>query len=115
MPRNRNGHFGKAAPATNGPTVFKCPADTVGRIISEGSSYEWNWELNGHRMDETTTGNLKMVVVTIGPEGHFETNASTTGGITSPLPTSANADSGQFAARHRDRSLGARVGRRTAF
>jgi type II secretory pathway pseudopilin PulG len=69
-------YVGKAAPATNGPTVFKCPADTVGRIISEGSSYEWNWELNGHRMDETTTGNLKMVVVTIGPEGHFETNAT---------------------------------------
>ena len=38
---------------TNGATVFKCPVDRVGRFAAEGSSYEWNAELNGHRIDET--------------------------------------------------------------
>ena len=40
---------------TNSATVFKCPADKKGRFAAEGSSYEWNAELNGHRMDETRT------------------------------------------------------------
>jgi prepilin-type N-terminal cleavage/methylation domain-containing protein/prepilin-type processing-associated H-X9-DG protein len=40
---------------TNGATVFKCPADQMGRFGAEGSSYEWNAELNGHRIDETRT------------------------------------------------------------
>lgn len=37
---------------TNGATVFKCAADAR-RFASEGSSYEWNHDLNGHRIDET--------------------------------------------------------------
>jgi prepilin-type N-terminal cleavage/methylation domain-containing protein/prepilin-type processing-associated H-X9-DG protein len=44
-----------AGPNTNSATVFKCPADNRGRFAAEGSSYEWNAELNGHRMDETRT------------------------------------------------------------
>lgn len=40
---------------TNSTTVFKCPADKKGRFVAEGSSYEWNWEMNGHRIDETRT------------------------------------------------------------
>jgi len=40
---------------TNSATVFKCPVDKMGRFAAEGSSYEWNAELNGHRMDETRT------------------------------------------------------------
>lgn len=40
---------------TNSATVFKCPADRKGRFAAEGSSYEWNAELNGHRIDETRT------------------------------------------------------------
>ena len=40
---------------TNGATVFKCPGDKTGRFAAEGSSYEWNAELNGHRLDETRT------------------------------------------------------------
>src|SRR4051794_40650642 len=47
--------------------VFKCPADTVGRFTTEGSSYQWDTELNGNRMDETTTGNFKFMVVWVGP------------------------------------------------
>ena len=69
-------YVGKGPVGPNGPSVFRCPSDTVGRFVSEGSSYEWNWELNGHRMDETTTGNLKFMVVTVGPEGHHETNGT---------------------------------------
>lgn len=40
---------------TNSATVFKCPLDKIGRFTAEGSSYEWNAELNGHRIDETRT------------------------------------------------------------
>jgi prepilin-type N-terminal cleavage/methylation domain-containing protein/prepilin-type processing-associated H-X9-DG protein len=39
---------------TNNATVFKCPPDKK-RFAAEGSSYEWNAELNGHRIDETRT------------------------------------------------------------
>jgi len=35
--------------------VFKCPADKIGRFAAEGSSYEWNYDLNGGRIDETRT------------------------------------------------------------
>ena len=49
-------HVGKAAGTnTGGATVFRCPADQKGRFAAEGSSYEWNTDLNGHRMDETRT------------------------------------------------------------
>src|SRR5215467_1106314 len=40
---------------TNSATVFKCPVDKTGRFPAEGSSYEWNYDLNGHRIDETRT------------------------------------------------------------
>jgi hypothetical protein len=46
---------GKSSGGTNSSPVFDCPADTEGRFAAEGSSYEWNTELNGHRMDETTS------------------------------------------------------------
>jgi len=70
-------YAGRANAATNSTTtVFKCPADTVGRFASEGSSYQWNPELNGHRMDETTTANLKFVMVWIGDDGSGQTNGT---------------------------------------
>src|SRR5439155_13727955 len=40
---------------TSSATVFRCPVDKMGRFEAEGSSYEWNAELNGHRIDETRT------------------------------------------------------------
>ena len=40
---------------TTSATVFKCPVDKVGRFAAEGSSYEWNADINGHRIDETQT------------------------------------------------------------
>lgn len=69
-------YLGKANPSTNAVTVFKCPGDAVGRFASEGSSYQWNTELNGHRMDETMSGNMKFVVVWVGPEGSGQTNGT---------------------------------------
>ena len=49
-------YIGKTAGTnTNSITVFKCPLDKKGRFTAEGSSYEWNSDLNGHRIDETRT------------------------------------------------------------
>ena len=49
-------HVGKtAATNPNAGSVFRCPADRRGRFAAEGSSYEWNTDLNGQRMDETRT------------------------------------------------------------
>ena len=47
---------------TNSATVFKCPADKMGRFAAEGSSYEWNAELNGHRIDETRTDSAFLLL-----------------------------------------------------
>jgi hypothetical protein len=70
-------YAGKANPGTNaGPTVFRCPGDTMGRFASEGSSYQWDTQLNGHRMDETSSQNLKFVVVWAGDEGSRQTNGT---------------------------------------
>jgi prepilin-type N-terminal cleavage/methylation domain-containing protein/prepilin-type processing-associated H-X9-DG protein len=42
-------------------TAFKCPKDDVNLFGLEGSSYEWNAELNGRRIDETKTAKIVMV------------------------------------------------------
>jgi prepilin-type processing-associated H-X9-DG protein len=61
-------YVGRAAGTnTNTVTVFKCPADKVGLFSSEGSSYEWDADLNGHRIDETKTAN--MFLIWQGPSG----------------------------------------------
>ncbi len=49
------GREGRAG--TNGATVFKCPGDHAGLFTAQGSSYEWNAELNGQRIDEVRTKN----------------------------------------------------------
>ena len=46
---------------TNTVTVLKCPSDKLGLFAAEGSSYEWNADLNGHRIDETKTSNMFLV------------------------------------------------------
>jgi len=51
---------------SNSATVFKCPDDRVGLFASEGSSYEWNADLNGHQIDETKTAVLYRVWQTNG-------------------------------------------------
>jgi prepilin-type N-terminal cleavage/methylation domain-containing protein/prepilin-type processing-associated H-X9-DG protein len=57
-------YVGKSA-GTNGSPVFKCPKDTFGLYAAEGSSYEWNAELNGHRIDETRSKDLRIVRVIV--------------------------------------------------
>src|SRR6185436_11694722 len=47
---------------TNSATVFKCPSDKKSRFAAEGSSYEWNSELNGHRIDETRTDSVFLLL-----------------------------------------------------
>jgi prepilin-type N-terminal cleavage/methylation domain-containing protein len=46
----------------NSATVFKCPVDKMSRFAAEGSSYEWNADLNGHRMDETRTDSAFLLL-----------------------------------------------------
>jgi len=48
---------------TNALTVFKCPTDKMGLFADEGSSYEWNADLNGHRIDETRSARVFIVRV----------------------------------------------------
>lgn len=50
---------------TNSPTVFRCPNDKLGLFNREGASYEWNTELNGHRIDETRSSNVRIVRVEV--------------------------------------------------
>ena len=49
-----------AAANTNRLTVFKCPMDKVGLFAAEGSSYEWNFDLNGQRIDVTRTAEVAV-------------------------------------------------------
>jgi prepilin-type N-terminal cleavage/methylation domain-containing protein len=48
---------------TNRVTLFKCPADKTSLFTTEGSSYEWNTDLNGQRIDETKTKNVMTTIV----------------------------------------------------
>ena len=50
-------------------TVFKCPVDKMGRFVAEGSSYEWNYDLNGHRLDETRTDSAFLLLKKGDPSG----------------------------------------------
>lgn len=51
---------------TSSVTGFKRPIDKVGLFAAEGSSYEWNADLNGHAIDETRSANLFLVWQTNG-------------------------------------------------
>ncbi len=63
-------HAGKAAGTnTSNATVFKCPMDKKGRFTAEGSSYEWNADLNGHRIDETRTDSAFLLLKRGDPSG----------------------------------------------
>jgi len=60
---------GTAGTNTSSETVFKCPADKTGRFAAEGSSYEWNAELNGRRIDETRTDSAFLLLQPGDPSG----------------------------------------------
>ncbi|HEY3863861.1 MAG TPA: type II secretion system protein [Verrucomicrobiae bacterium] len=68
---------------TNSAPVFKCPSDTLNRFANEGSSYEWNIELNGHRIDETRSENMNFMIVIQGPDG---TTQQTNGAVQLMFP-----------------------------
>jgi len=68
---------GKSTGGTNSSPVFDCPADTEGRFAAEGSSYEWNTDLNGHRMDETTSEKMNFVIAWAGPDGPVQSTNGT--------------------------------------
>lgn len=62
------GYVGRTAGTnTTSASVFRCPSDKVGLFATEGSSYEWDADLNGHRLDETRAAN--MFLVWQGPQG----------------------------------------------
>src|SRR5690606_16668228 len=54
---------------TNQATVSRCPADDTGRFAAEGSSYEWNADLNGRRIDETRTDGAFLLLERGNPSG----------------------------------------------
>jgi prepilin-type N-terminal cleavage/methylation domain-containing protein/prepilin-type processing-associated H-X9-DG protein len=61
---------------TNSSPVFDCPSDTLDRFAAEGSSYEWNTELNGHHMDDTLSQNVNFVFVIHDANGTQQTNGT---------------------------------------
>ena len=70
---------------TNSATVFKCPVDKMGRYSAEGSSYEWNAELNGHRIDETRTDSAFLLLKQGDPSGGITNFFMTLPPATTPL------------------------------
>ncbi|MEN9675831.1 MAG: hypothetical protein RIS76_1727 [Verrucomicrobiota bacterium] len=54
---------------THWAMIFRCPADQKGRFATEGSSYEWNTDLNGRRMDEIRTDSACLLLKPGEPSG----------------------------------------------
>jgi prepilin-type N-terminal cleavage/methylation domain-containing protein len=59
------GTYAGKATSTNSASVFRCPGDRFNMFAREGASYEWNVELNGHRMDETRPAHIRIVKVEV--------------------------------------------------
>ena len=57
--------IGQSGGTNSGGNVFRCPQDNLGLFERQGSSYEWNTDLNGKRMDETRTSNVRIVRVIV--------------------------------------------------
>lgn len=56
---------GQSGGTNTGGNIFHCPQDNLGLFERQGSSYEWNTDLNGKRMDETRTSNVRIVRVVV--------------------------------------------------
>jgi len=64
------GYVGRSGETkTHWAMIFRCPADQRGRFATEGSSYEWNTDLNGRRMDETRTDRAFLLLKPGDPSG----------------------------------------------
>jgi prepilin-type N-terminal cleavage/methylation domain-containing protein len=87
---------GKTSGGTNSSPVFDCPADTEGRFAAEGSSYEWNTELNGHRMDETTSENMKFIIAWATSNGPMQVTNGTVHLTFEPVVTPLLTDYDDF-------------------
>lgn len=70
---------------SNGAAIFRCPVDIKARFAKEGSSYEWNAELNGHRMDETRTDSAFLLLKPGDPSGGITNFVVTIPPATTPL------------------------------
>jgi prepilin-type N-terminal cleavage/methylation domain-containing protein/prepilin-type processing-associated H-X9-DG protein len=58
--------IGQSGGGTNASAnVFRCPQDKLGLFERQGSSYEWNTDLNGRKLDETRTSNVRLVKVVV--------------------------------------------------
>jgi len=57
--------LGQKGGTNAGLSVFKCPEDKLGWFAREGSSYEWNTDLNGRRMDETRSTGVRIIKVVV--------------------------------------------------
>jgi len=55
----------QSAGTNSSPSVFRCPQDNLGMYDKQGSSYEWNTDLNGRKMDETRTSNVRLIKVVV--------------------------------------------------
>ncbi len=79
-------YVGKTAGTnTNNATVFKCPVDKTGRFAAEGSSYEWNADLNGRHIDETRTDSAFLLLKRGDPSGGITNFVVTLPPGTTPL------------------------------
>jgi prepilin-type N-terminal cleavage/methylation domain-containing protein/prepilin-type processing-associated H-X9-DG protein len=70
---------------TTSATVFKCRADKMGRFAAEGSSYEWNFELNGRPIDETRSDTAFLYLRRGDPSGGITNFVLTLSPDTTPL------------------------------
>jgi type II secretory pathway pseudopilin PulG len=57
--------IGQTISTNTGGSIFRCPQDKLRMFEKQGSSYEWNTDLNGRRMDETRTSNVRLVIVKV--------------------------------------------------
>jgi prepilin-type N-terminal cleavage/methylation domain-containing protein len=70
-------HVGGLA-TTNGMTVFKCPSDNEQFFEVEGSSYMWNSELNGSRIDSGQRFGIGITSITSATNSALRTRTNVT-------------------------------------
>ena len=59
-------YVSRVAVTNSSAPVFKCPSDTDWFFEAEGSSYQWNAGMNGHRIDFGENSRFRAVIVSNG-------------------------------------------------
>src|SRR5262249_13397820 len=72
------GRYVGGAGNTNGVTVFKCPSDNEEFFEVEGSSYMWNAQLNGTRIDSGQRFGIGIKFITIATNSVVRTSTNIT-------------------------------------